>query len=342
MSKADINKLLDEYRRRKKIREDRAESHIASQRDFKSLESWKKKYTTRHTVRYHTRMQKIINILNQSFSRKMKKKQYWSRKLKRRTILKNRQIRSIGGKYIDRLDPKNKKKNVNNPNRPRISKKDKGIFAVRLVYNFRQTDKPIIFHSKKAAYEAYNEKVIENKKNVWCPKIYKKRRKRDAEAPIYEIMLTRTDTTITSDTENIRGFRDKNGKFEYIRFEKDTVIVLEKSDWLVEDDFWVYGFHPKFDRKSAKWIGEHVLGQGLDKLNPKRVFCFNKYLIIDNTLDFDFVVCRNEKECIRLYGVLFKKYEKRKYLYFTGDLNPYFHEDWTEKIKEKCGWPQLF
>ena len=120
-----------------------------------------------------------------------------------------------------------------------------------------------------------------------------------------------------------------------------TYIILEKNDWLVEEKFGVYGYHPVKDRKPYTFILNELLLNNEDVGEEmRRVMVFKNKLIIQYLDDFDFVTCYNNKQAKTLYDKLEKDVSKlnKKYVVFMGETRATNIKKWLDKMEDKTGW----
>ena len=139
--------------------------------------------------------------------------------------------------------------------------------------------------------------------------------------------------------EKVTHLRDETGRFvENVIVDNDDFLILTKDEWLVEETFSVYGYHPNKDRKDFNFILNEMILKDCGIDNVKRVFVFNNRLIIQYDSDFDFVTCKTADECKRLYNTLQKYVGKNKYVLFTGELTKEMSTWMLNEIEEKTGW----
>lgn len=157
----------------------------------------------------------------------------------------------------------------------------------------------------------------------------------DANYEIYIIKRNDNDSKTTK-------LKDENGKIINFETNDDNWVIYDRSDYDREESFWVYGYHPVFQRKDFNWIFDNLISNNVDKYNIKQVFVFRNKLLISTTYNVDMVMCKNESDCIRLYNELEKEInnnKKVKHVYFSGDA---YHSKlkkwWYEKIMKLTGW----
>ena len=195
---------------------------------------------------------------------------------------------------------------------------------------------------KLKAYETYNDIIEKNRQKTIFPKTIMTNRKNglhEEQSAKYEILLVKK----VNDGENTENsFRNKDGKFtKNIITDWKNHIILEKNDWLVEEKFGVYGYHPVKDRKPYTFILNELLLNNEDVGEEmRRVMVFKNKLIIQYLDDFDFVTCYNNKQAKRLYDKLEKDVSKlnKKYVVFMGETRATNIKKWLDKMEDKTGW----
>ena len=150
------------------------------------------------------------------------------------------------------------------------------------------------------------------------------------------------DVSVSLLKEGKTATTDKDGKFtKNIITDWKNHIILEKNDWLVEEKFGVYGYHPVKDRKPYTFILNELLLNNEDVGEEmRRVMVFKNKLIIQYLDDFDFVTCYNNKQAKTLYDKLEKDISKlnKKYIIFMGETKATNIKKWLDKMEDKTGW----
>lgn len=192
------------------------------------------------------------------------------------------------------------------------------------------------------AMEIYNNAIKENRETVKFPAmIFETTEKKQKEAKRsqkvkYEIMVI---AKIKDDESNVAHFRDENGKFvEYIIKDDKSYKIIAHDDWLIEETFNVYGYHPYRDRKNFDFILNELLLKDGEHDNIKQIFHFNHRLIIYGDGDFDIVTCKTSKEAERLHDALKKAAENKPNLFFIGKLRRTRSTWILNEMEKKTGW----
>jgi hypothetical protein len=144
------------------------------------------------------------------------------------------------------------------------------------------------------------------------------------------------------------SLRNEFGKFvKHHISNNDKWIIREKTQRLVEETFWVYGFDPKTDRKTSRWIYENLLlGRITSKYDIIRILLYKNKLIIryDNE-PITMIMCKNKSDAIRLYNHLSDKIrtEKIKQIICIGAFNIICdaRREIEKQIMELTGWNKM-
>jgi hypothetical protein len=144
------------------------------------------------------------------------------------------------------------------------------------------------------------------------------------------------------DDDSVNQVRNQYG--EYIDYEtnNDDWVVVDRVNYDIEETFWVYGYHPRLQRKTFMWIFENfILKDSNNKYMFKNVVIYHNKLLIECDGKLEMVLCKNKSDSARMYNMLeeFAKKYKCKYILFMGDIaNSKYKSDWIQKIKDLSGW----
>ena len=189
------------------------------------------------------------------------------------------------------------------------------------------------------ALDFYNNKIEENHANAMCPIDQISSSTKVTQSTFKELLLVKKINPEVED--NISVFRVDNGKAVTVKTDKEEWVIVLKQPWCEEEKFMVCGYNPLSGKKTAQWIGENFIEDGLAMDNMKKVILWRNYIIFDGDDDFTFAIGKTYRAARNLYMALFRKYEKTDYVYFIGNLDVQLYSKWTEKIKEKTGWKNL-
>ena len=121
-----------------------------------------------------------------------------------------------------------------------------------------------------------------------------------------------------------------------------VIIKYKEENESSEETFFVYGYHPRFQRKTCQWIfDEFIEKDSKDKYKFKEVVLLNNKLIVEEAGNMNMVLCKNISDGIRLYNKLEEMAHKKKckYIMFGGKIERgKRHSEMTKKIMEWTGW----
>lgn len=210
-----------------------------------------------------------------------------------------------------------------------------------VICSFRKQTKYVGQYRKLADVEEAKKKLMEYNESILFPKkiINNGHRSNELLDNISEFVILKR---VRDDSGTLNQLRNEYGKFIDVDTTSDTWMVYDRFPYLEEEKFWVYGYNPKTDRKTAQWIIDELITPYIaDKYSTLQVFLYNNKLILkyDNET-IDFVICKNVSDGIRLYNLLQEKFKKQRNLILSGMATRK-----TEKtnylvnlLKEKTGW----
>ena len=143
--------------------------------------------------------------------------------------------------------------------------------------------------------------------------------------------------------EGVTQLRNEFGKLIDHKTENGKWKIYAKFPCLEEETFWAYGYSPKTDRKTFDWIYENfALAHAQSKYDFVNIYIYNNKVIFryDNK-DFNFVLCKNTSDAIRMYNLIEERSKKNKQIIMTGGTsgNCDRTNEIVQMIKEKTGWP---
>ena len=144
------------------------------------------------------------------------------------------------------------------------------------------------------------------------------------------------------DKQNAR-LKNRVGKLVEQSTNSKQWVIVDKEFYDVEETFWVFGKHPKDDRKPYNYILA-MLSNGIEsKYDFKRVILYkNKVLFKDDDSQYDIIFCKNINDSIRLYNKLREdiKRLKIKNIYFVGAYNEISDKrrELEKELVEQTGW----
>ncbi len=213
----------------------------------------------------------------------------------------------------------------------------KNIFQIILASNGKAIKNIYNCASEKLVNKKFEELIKENK-NIKFPVRYINVGK--LVNANYELYIIRRNDDKTKQTK----LKDENGKIINFETDDENWIIYDRENYDKEESFWVYGYHPVFQRKDFNWIYENLIVNNLDKYNMKQILVYQNKLLISTTNSLNMVMCKNESDCIRLFNELEKLVNdnKIKYVFFSGDaFHSKLRKTWFEKIKKLTNWSDL-
>lgn len=186
-------------------------------------------------------------------------------------------------------------------------------------------------------YKRFNELLEENKK-VKFPVQYNNKNKSIMESQ-YELIIIKCKEFGDSDVNKIR---DEYGQYANYETVEDGWIVIDRANYNMEETFWVYGYHPKLQRKTFEWIFDNLIKKdSKNKYMFKSIQIYKNKLLIDCNENLEMVICKNKNDCIRLYNQIEKwcMDNKIKYIAFMGDTaHSKYKTNWIDRIQELTNW----
>lgn len=153
----------------------------------------------------------------------------------------------------------------------------------------------------------------------------------------YEILIVKD---IEPNDKN-RFVRDEKGKLYEEQPINGIWTILESSEYLIEETFWVFGYDPKKNRLRIHDISKKLMSGAYKAKMVKQIIVVHNKLIIHNEDEFEMIICKNKLDAQRLHHTLQKacKKNKIKSLLFLGTATPATISRMYELIVSKTGWP---
>ena len=180
--------------------------------------------------------------------------------------------------------------------------------------------------------------MVEENKSVIFPVRFNNNKTKIIESS-YEIMIIKArDKTESRETKVM----DEYGKFVNYATNDDDWIIYDRSPYYIEETFWVYGYHPRLQRKNFKWIYDNFISNNSNnKYLFKTVQLFKNKILVECNGKLDMVICKNKQDAIRMYNMIEEwcERDKMKYIGFMGDLSySRYKSDWITKIQKLTNW----
>ena len=144
------------------------------------------------------------------------------------------------------------------------------------------------------------------------------------------------------DTEpTVTRLRNEYGAFVEHKTTSENWAVYDKFPCEIEETFWVYGKNPKTDRKTFQWIFDNlILSYAEEKNNLVLIYLFGNKVIFKYDEDFNFVICKNVSDAIRMYNEIESRIKKVRNVLMTGyvTMRQTRGKQTYDMIAEKTGW----
>lgn len=216
-------------------------------------------------------------------------------------------------------------------------KPKKNIYHIILVNHDKMKSDLYWTESEQEANKKFKDMVDESN-NVEFPIKYNNEKTEIVESS-YELMIIKARG---KNEPIISKVRDEYGKFINYSTNDEDWIIYDRAPYQIEETFWVYGYHPKLQRKTFSWIFDNMMMiNSSSKYYFKMVRLFKNKLLVACNGKIEMVICKNKKDSIRLYNALESKCSGcgMKYSIFMGDLEySKYKRDWITKIQELTHW----
>jgi hypothetical protein len=213
------------------------------------------------------------------------------------------------------------------------------IYSIILINHGKQLRTICSDTTEEKIYKRF-KKILEENKKVAFPIRYNNHEHVMIESE-YELVIIKCREEYEGMVNKVRT---DTGEFTDYTTTDDDWIVIDRAPYNMEETFWVYGYHPVFQRKDFNWIYENLVSNNTSKTNLKQVLIYQNKLLISTTFELNMVLCKNMSDCIRLYNELEKEAanNKAKYVYFCGDVyHSLLSKSWFNRMKNLTGWDDL-
>lgn len=142
----------------------------------------------------------------------------------------------------------------------------------------------------------------------------------------------------------ITTLRNEIGKYVEHESSNDMWMIVDKMPFFVEEEFWVYGYHPLTDRKDFSFIFDNLIAPYASKRECAfSMSLFKNKVLFESNEKTDLVICKNKSDAIRLYNTIQDKVRnerKYKYIMCFGDCNSsrVARNNIVEKIMDLTNW----
>ena len=213
----------------------------------------------------------------------------------------------------------------------------KNLYHIILV-NHDKMKEDLFWTDSEATVNKEFKTMVEENKSVVFPIKFNNNKTEIIESS-YEIMIIKArDKTESRETKVM----DEYGKFVNYTTNDDDWIIYDRSPYYIEETFWVYGYHPRLQRKNFKWIYDNFISNNSNnKYLFKTVQLFKNKILVECNGKLDMVICKNKQDAIRMYNMIEEwcERDKMKYIGFMGDLSySRYKSDWITKIQKLTNW----
>ena len=155
----------------------------------------------------------------------------------------------------------------------------------------------------------------------------------------YELIIIKGKDEFDNSVQKIK---DEYGKFINYESSDEDWIIYDRANYDIEETFWVYGYHPRIQRKDFNWIFDTFIEKDAkNKYIFKSVVVYKNKLLIDYNGKLEMVICKNKSDCVRMYNMIEKKSVEKKHtnIAFMGDIaDSKYKKMWMDKIRELTHW----
>lgn len=218
-----------------------------------------------------------------------------------------------------------------------MGKRKKQIYHIILINHGKQLHDLYFTQSEERVNKKFAALLKENKKVVF-PMRWNNHEHVMKECA-YELVIIKIKEEFDNSVSKIR---DEYGKFINYESSNENWIIYDRANYDIEETFWVYGYHPRIQRKNFNWIYDTFIEKDCkDKYVFKTLVVYKNKLLIDYNGKLEMVICKNKSDCIRMYNKIEEMAMKKKYknIAFLGDIaNSKYKTMWMDKIRELTHW----
>lgn len=219
-----------------------------------------------------------------------------------------------------------------------MARRPKKNFYHIILVNHDKMKEDLFWTDSEATVNKEFKTMVEENKSVIFPIRFNNNKTEIIESS-YEIMIIKArDKTESCETKVM----DEYGKFVNYATNDDDWIIYDRSPYYIEETFWVYGYHPKLQRKDFKWIYDNFISNNSNnKYLFKTVQLFKNKILVECNGKLDMVICKNKQDAIRMYNMIEEwcESDKMRYIGFMGDLSySKYKSDWITKIQKLTNW----
>ena len=214
----------------------------------------------------------------------------------------------------------------------------KKIYSIILTNHGKQLESFRSEETEKLAYKRFNAMLKESREGVVFPVEYNNHKHVMVRSQYELVMLKYRQPG----DERVNRVRDKYGRYREYETSDDGWMVVDRADYFIEETFWVYGYHPRLQRKTFSWVfDEFVRRPDGDKSSIRSVALYLNKIMIETDDKLELVLCKNKRDAIRFYNKMEEWCLKRRmrYVAFMGDVDRSRHKaQWVDKIRKLTNW----
>jgi hypothetical protein len=211
------------------------------------------------------------------------------------------------------------------------------IYSIILTNHGKQKETICSEATEEKIYKRYEKLLKENKKVVF-PVRFNNEQHVMVESEHELVIIKCRDEYEKKETK----IKTDSGEFAIYETTDDDWIVIDRTPYNIEETFWVYGYHPRIQRKTFEWIFENfVLKDSKNKYMFKSIQIYLNKVLFDCNGELEMVICKNKQDAIRMYNLIeeYAKKKRCKYVMFMGDLaHSKYRSKWFERIKKLTNW----
>ncbi len=204
----------------------------------------------------------------------------------------------------------------------------KEVYQVIITHNNKQVELLGTYQTEESANKLFNNILQENRLIDFPVQFVSSKYIEEAR---YEVVIIRKRVN-----ENIpltTKLRNAHGEFVNHQTNNENWVIHNKGEYLKEETFWVYGYHPLVQRKTFKEIVDNIIRPLTDKRkNGTNIIVYNNKIILDSLEKVELIICKNMTDAIRFYNLIEndKRKYKIKFINFCGNWS------YSKIGKEKC------
>ena len=214
------------------------------------------------------------------------------------------------------------------------------IYTIILINHDKQLKTICSEKTEKEIYKKFKELLKESDKVTFPMKYnnhYHKMIRSD-----YELAIIKCKQDGDKDVNKVR---DGYGRFVDYESSNEDWIVIDRANYNIEETFWVYGYHPKLQRKTFDWVFNNMVAKDAkNKYMFKTIQIFKNKVLIECNGELNMVICKNKDDSMRFYNKCEElcTAKKMKYVIFMGDASKSkLKIEIMDKIQKLTNWSRI-